>query len=334
MPESQPRNLRVVRDISRTEILFSVARVPDTDRLIVASSAGKVWDLSTAQGGPAAQELANHGRYVTSVRLVGEDDVAVSGGYDGRLIWWDLAERRVLRTVPAHTRWIRQLAVSPDGSMLASVADDMVCRLWDAETGNLIRELRGHAEQTPQHFSSMLYTCAFSADGQYLATGDRVGHVVVWDTASGEQRAAVEAPILYTWDGVQRIRSIGGVRALAFSPSGAHLAIGGVGRINNVDALEGPSRVEVFDWQRQERVLDFTGPNGIINKLIYQPQGQWLCALGGGSNGIVLFYDTARRAMVHQGNAPMHIHDAIFNDDCTSLYAVGHNKALVMDLRG
>jgi WD40 repeat protein len=323
----------VVREISRPDILFSVDRVPDADHLVVATSAGKVFELATAQGGPAPQELANHGRYVTSVRLVGEGEMAVSGGYDGRLIWWDLAEGRVVRTVPAHGRWIRQIAVSPDGGTLASVADDMVCRLWDAETGRPVRELRGHAQQTPQHFASMLYCCAFSADGRHLATGDRVGHVVVWDAASGEQLAAVEAPILYTWDGVQRIRSIGGVRAVAFSPDGTHLAVGGVGRIDNVDALQGPSRVEVFDWQRRERVLEFTGASGIINKLIYQPQGQWLCALGGGSNGIVMFYDTARRAMVHQGNAPMHVHDAIFNEDCTTLYAVGHNKAVVMELR-
>jgi WD40 repeat protein len=323
----------VVREISRPEILFSVACLPNSDHLVAASSAGKVFELSTAASGPAPRELANHGRYVTSVRLVDEGEIAVSGGYDGRLIWWDLAERRVVRTAQAHSRWIRQLAVSPDGETLASVADDMVCRLWDASTGNLIRELRGHGERTPQHFVSMLYACAFSADGQYLATGDRVGHVVVWHVATGAQLAAIETPILYTWDGVQRIRSIGGVRALAFSPKGTHLAIGGVGRIDNVDALQGPSRVEVFDWQHGERVLEFTGANGIINKLIYQPQGQWLCALGGGSNGIVMFYDTARRAMVHQGSAPMHVHDAVFNEDCTTLYAVGHNKAVVMELR-
>jgi WD40 repeat protein len=332
MPDSQPRNLRVVREISRPEVLFSVARVPDSDRLLVASSAGKVVELSTAASGPAPQDLASHGRYVTCVRLV--DDIVVSGGYDGRLIWWDRPAGRVVRTVAAHERWIRQLAVSPDGDTLASVGDDMVCRLWNAECGRRLRELRGHAAETPQHFGSMLYCCAFSADGRHLATGDRVGHVVIWDVQSGEQITSVEAPILYTWDGVQRIRSIGGVRALAFSPDGSHLAVGGVGRIDNVDALQGPSRVELFDWQRRERVLEFTGPNGIINKLIWQPEGTWLCALGGGASGIVLFYDTARRAMVHQGTAPMHVHDATFNDDCTTLFAVGHNKAVAMELRG
>jgi WD40 repeat protein len=331
MPDSQPRNLRVVREISRPDILLSVARVPNSDRLLVGTSSGKVVELAAAKGGPAPQDLANHGRYVTSVRLAGE--MAVSGGYDGRLVWWDLRERRVVRSVAAHGRWIRQIAVSPDGRKLASVADDMVCRLWDAATGALLRELRGHAERTPQHFVSMLYTCAFSADGRRLATGDRVGHVVIWDVASGQQLSSVEAPTLYTWDGVQRIRSIGGVRAVAFSPDGAHLAVGGVGQINNVDSLAGPSRVEVFDWERRQRVLAFTGANGMVTRLMYQPQGRWLCAIGGGGSGLVMFYDTAAQAMIHQTNVPTFVHDATFNKDCTSLIAVGHNKMVVMELR-
>jgi len=331
MPESQPRNLRVVREISRPDVLFSAALVPDSERLLVASSTGKVFELSTGQAGPAPRQLADHGRYVTSVRLV--RDVAVSGGYDGRLIWWDLEQGQVIRTVAAHSRWIRQIAVSPDGDQLASVGDDMVCRIWNAGSGSLVRELRGHALLTPQHFTSMLYCCAFSPDGSRLATADRLGHVVVWDVQAGQQLAAVEAPTLYTWDGVQRIRSIGGVRAVAFSPDGSQLAVGGVGQINNVDSLAGPSRVEVFDWERRERVLDFTGASGMVTCLVWQPEGEWLCAIGGGGNGLVMFYDTARRTMVYQGNVPMFVHDAVFNEDCTTMIAVGHNKAAVMELR-
>jgi WD40 repeat protein len=331
MPESNPRNLRPVRQINRRDILFSVARVPETDRLLVASSDRKVHDLDASQASPPSRELAGHTRYVTGIRLAGRTPVSCS--YDGRLIWWDLEAGRPARTVEGHTRWARQLAVSPDGSRIASVGDDMVCRVWDATSGRRLHELRSHAERTPQHFASMLYCCAFSADGRHLATGDRVGHIVVWDAATGRQVGSVEAPGLYTWDGVQRIRSIGGVRALAFSPDGRHLAAGGVGRIGNVDALQGPSRVEVFDWREGRRLYEFQGANGIINRLQYHPEGRWLFAVGGGSNGVVMFHDPARRAMVHQGSLPMHVHDAVFNEDFTTLYAVGHQKVVVCELR-
>ena len=43
-------------------------------------------------------------------------------------------------------------------------------RLWDAESVKLKHELRGHEVMTPTQFTSMLYTCAFSADARLLAT--------------------------------------------------------------------------------------------------------------------------------------------------------------------
>src|SRR5262245_21572607 len=326
---TNPRNLRIAREVQRRDILLSVTRAPNSERLFVSGSENKVYDL--AQQTVQQVEHADHGRYVTAVRLVG--NTAISGGYDGRLIWWDVQNRRAIRTIDAHTRQVRHLAVSRDGTKIASVADDMVCRIWNVATGERLHELRGHEPRTPTHFGSMLYVCVYSGDGRHLATGDRVGHVVIWDAASGRQLSAVEATTLYTWDGVQRIRSIGGVRGLAFSPDGTQLAVGGVGQIGNVDALQGPSRVEIFNWARRERVVEFTGQNGIINRLQYHPQNEWLCAIGGGSNGIVMFYDTTRRSMIHQGTVPMHVHDAAFNEDFTSLYAVGHNKIAVLELR-
>ncbi len=329
---SQPRNLRSVREIPRRDILFAVARVPNSSTLVVASSDGKVHELNAGESNPADRALADHGRYVTSVRLAAGH--VISGGYDGRLIWWERARGQVVRTVAAHSRWIRSIAVSPDGTKIASVADDMVCRIWNAATGERLHELRGHAERTPTGFSMMLYNCVFSADGRQLATGDRIGHVIIWDTATGQQLGFVDAPLLYTWDGTQRIRSIGGARGLAFSPDGSQLAVGGVGQINNVDSLQGPSRVEVFHWSRRERVLEFTGPPGIVNRLVYHPQGEWLCGIGGGSTGLIMFYDTARRTSLHQGNVAMHVHDLVFNEDQTTLYAVGHNKIVVLELRG
>jgi WD40 repeat protein len=326
-----PLNIRTIKEIGRRDVLFSVARLPRSSRLLVASSDFKIHDIDVSQTKPQARELTGHSSYVTCVRLAGQ--TLISCSYDGKMMWWDLAERRSIRTIDAHSRWMRKLALSPDGSRLASVADDMVCRIWNPASGEKLLELRGHQERTPTNFNSMLYTCVFSPDGRHLATGDRVGHVAIWETASGRQLASVEAPTLYTWDGVQRIRSIGGVRALAFSPDGTQLAVGGVGQIGNVDGLSGPSRVEVFDWARGQRLLEFTGPQGIINHLQYHPRGDWLLAAGGGSNGIALFYNVSRRAMVHQGAFPMHVHEVAFNEDFTTLYAVGHNKIIVQELR-
>jgi WD40 repeat protein len=334
MPDANPRNLRTVREITRRDILFSVARVPNSSRLIVASNDNKVYELDAGQASPTPRTLADHGRYVTAVRLAGNK--VISGGYDNRLIWWDLENNRSIRTIDdAHARQIRQFALSPDGTKLASVADDMVCRLWNVETGERLRELRGHEERTPTHFGSMLYCCAFSNDGTKLATGDRVGHVVIWEVSSGRQLSSIEVPSLYTWDPTQRIRSIGGVRSLAFSPDGTQLAVGGIGQINNVDGLSGPSRVEIHDWTRRERVHEFQGQQqGLFNRLIWHPDNAWLCGIGGGSNGFILFHKTTDRTTIHQANLPMHVHDSVFSEDWNTLYHAGHQKIVVQELRG
>ena len=46
---SQPRNLRNVREIARRDILFSVARVPNTSRLVVASSKALLIEIAFAR---------------------------------------------------------------------------------------------------------------------------------------------------------------------------------------------------------------------------------------------------------------------------------------------
>ena len=157
----------------------------------------------------------------------------------------------------------------------------------------------GTQAKTPHHFPSMLFACAFSPDGQYLATGDKVGHIVVWDVATGEPVATLEAPVMYTWDPVQRRHSIGGIRSLAFSPDGNLLAVGGMGKVGNIDHLEGPARVEVFDWRKGEahpRVprRQLQGPR---RTPVFLPDGDWLLAVGGANDGFLMIFDLKAKAV-------------------------------------
>ena len=157
-----------------------------------------------------------------------------------------------------------------------------------------------------------------------------LGKAIVWELASGKPVAQVEAPEMYTWDPRERIHSIGGVRALAFSPDSKQLALGGINRIGNIDHLGALARVEVFDWERQERTHEFKGDGskGIVERLWFGPDGAWLCAVGGDNGGFIQILDMQETSVRKQDKAPMHVHDAVFSDDFAHLHAVGHNKVV------
>ncbi len=334
MALANPEKLKVVTTLSRRDVYFSLARVPRSSRVFLGCSDFKVYEADLAQPKPDFKEIGAHNSYVTGVALHGT--TLLSCSYDGRVIWWDTEKKAQIRAVDAHQKWIRRIIISPDGKRAASVADDMVCKVWDVASGKMVYELRGHQVKTPHHFPSMLYASAFSADSKLLATGDKVGHIVLWDLASGKEVTTLEAPVMYTWDPVARRHSIGGIRSLAFSPDGTQLAVGGMGKVGNIDHLEGKTRVEVFDWQKGQQTHLFAGDkfNGLVNQLRFHPQGEWLLGAGGAGDGFLLFYDLKSKKTLRQEKAPMHIHDVALNEEGNTLYTAGHNKIVVFDLKG
>jgi WD40 repeat protein len=331
---ADPNKLKKIKEIGRSEILFSAARVPNSTRIYAGASDFKIYDFDLSEDKPEPNELVGHNSYVTGVVLAGKNLVSCS--YDGQLIWWDRESGAIVRKAAAHDKWIRGVSISPDGKMLASVSDDMVCKLWDAESGKLIRELHGHQEQTPNHFPSMLFAGAISPDGKYIATGDKVGHVVVWEAATGNQVTTLETPTMYTWDPKARLHSIGGIRSLAFSPDGALLAVGGMGQVGNIDHLGALARVEIFDWRKGEQTHEFPGDEhkGLVEYLSFHPDGDWLLAAGGDHGGFFKFFDLEKKKIIKQDKAPMHVHDLELNEALDTIYAVGHNKIAIYELKG
>lgn len=331
---ANPDKLKIVKEIGRPGIVFALARAPGSSRAFIGGSDFKVYEMDLAAAKPAAKELGGHDSYVTGLALAGS--LLVSGSYDGRLIWWNTESRKQTTAVDAHGKWIRKVAATRDGKLVASVADDMVCRLWDAATGKPVREMRGHNEKTPHHYPSMLYACTFSPDGRYLATGDKVGHIVIWETATGKPAATLEAPVMYTWDPTQRRHSIGGIRSLAFSPDGKLLAIGGMGKVGNIDHLEGKARVEVFDWQKGQRTHEFPGDkfSGLVEHLAFDPNGDWLLAAGGAGDGFFMFFNLKDKKTLRQEKVVMHVHDLSLSETADTIFAAGNGRVLVFELKG
>ena len=180
----------------------------------------------------------------------------------------------------------------------------------------------------------MLYAVTFSPDGKWIATGDRTGHVLIRESATGQIAATLETPVMYTWDPTARRHSIGGIRSLAFSNDSQQLAVGGMGKVGNIDHLEGVSRIEVFNWQTKERRFEIEDGKykGLVESLQFGPGDAFLVAAGGDQSGFVSAYNTLDGKLLAQDKAPMHVHDFELAFDGRSLIAVGHQQGAVVEL--
>jgi len=88
-------------------------------------------------------------------------------------MWWDTQDRKLLRTVDAHYLWVRHLTVNAAQNLMATVSDDMTCKLWDARSGRLAKQLTGFDARLPRYdYPNKLFSCAFSPDGRHVTAAD------------------------------------------------------------------------------------------------------------------------------------------------------------------
>lgn len=328
MTDSPDKIIEREKDQKIADIAMAVAPGLNDPEIFVGGSDFRVarWNLTEEKPEASVLDGEGHESYVTG--LVRNGETLVSCSYDGTLCWWDIAKSNLIQRVEAHEKWIRQIALSPDGKHLASVADDMRCHLWDAQSGEKLRTLEGHALQTPHHYPSMLYAVAWSPDGEHVATADRVGTVHIWRTDEGKIAQTLDASGMYTWDPRARRHSIGGVRSVAFSPDGATVAVGGMGDVGNIDHLGGKARVEIFDRSSGERkhTVESVNFKGLVERLLFSRDGKTVLATGGDHKGFVALYDVATGELLAEQSHDTHVHDATVDESGKWLTTVGHQR--------
>jgi WD40 repeat protein len=76
-------------------------------------------------------------------------------------------------TFAGHTNPINTVAFSPDGKTILSGSGDTTIKLWNSETGEVIRTFEGHTDS--------VNTVAFNPDGKTILSGSYDTTIKLWD---------------------------------------------------------------------------------------------------------------------------------------------------------
>jgi WD40 repeat protein len=214
---------------------------------------------------------------------------------------------RLRQTLFGHNGPVYGVSVSPNGECWATASADRTARVWDAETGEELAVLSGHAGLVRSIAFGPLAEGAGSC-GAHLATAGEDGSLVIWSLASVDASMAEELLKVQAHPGA--------VWSVAFSPDGARLATSGE---------EGAAKV--WDSSTGQELWAASDHTGAVYGLAFSADGRLLATAG--EEGIVRVWSISpdaetspkklRRHYEHEGPA----YAVAFSPDGTRLAAAG-----------
>ncbi|MBD2299069.1 NB-ARC domain-containing protein [Nostoc sp. FACHB-190] len=184
----------------------TLAFSPDGKTLVGSSDnqSIKAWDVKTGKCLRSVKTAPTGA--IWAIKFSPDGETVMSCGTD-KIQLWNLENGEPQMTLHEPHHRIRSLTYSPDQKMIAVGSDDQLVRLWNTQTGEIIKTFQG--------YSNRIWTVAVSPVPQQdmicLASGSDDGNIRLWNAASGECDQ--------TLSGHQ-----GRVRHVSFSPDGKLLA--------------------------------------------------------------------------------------------------------------
>ena len=200
----------------------SVAFSPDDREVLAVSSDTYFLDTTTGQVLRSVHPKLPPGRvaFLDGRRIVSTGE--------GSVLVWDATTGNVIKTCIGHGG-VNAVTISPDRKLVLAGGADSRATLWDAQTGEYVRDFKGHTTEVT--------AVAVSPNGGQVLTASADNTAKLWDTASGR--------LVRTFAGdTNRIGSI------AFNVDGTEILVASDdGTIRFWEVSSGQAR-QVYDWGR------------------------------------------------------------------------------------
>jgi WD40 repeat protein len=286
--------------------VWSVTFSPDS-RTIASGSHDNTIKLWDSQTGTCLQTFRGHQGWIWSVAFSSDGQRLASSSDDHTIRLWDCATGQCLNILEGHRNRVWSIAFSPDGNLLASGSEDQSIRLWETYVSDRAftnpassssGTLAGRCRKRFVGATNLVWSVAFSPDGQILASGSEDQAIRLWHLETGDCVRILRGHSRRVWsvaystdfllasssdDHTVKIwepnsgtclHTLEGhsnwVNSVTFSPNGQLLASGG-----------GDSTVRIWDVDTGECLQILQGHTRWIWSVAFSSDGRWLVSASG-----------------------------------------------------